>query len=63
MVGDTKEKKKIAQEVLIDKLIQMGSTAIAFLALSVSSHVPRFAETPTSYIYSTTGDDCECISY
>lgn len=59
MVGDRKEKKNIAQEVLIDKLIQMGP--MAFLALS--SHTARFAETPTSYIYSTTDDDCEYISY
>jgi len=33
MVDDTKE-KKIAQEVLIDKLIQMGLGGIAFPALS-----------------------------
>lgn len=33
MVFDTKE-KKIVQEVLIDKLIQMGLAAIAFPALS-----------------------------
>lgn len=55
MIDDMKE-KKIAREVLIDKLIQMGPTAVAFLAFSVSSHVPRFAETSISYIYSTTDD-------